>query len=141
MCHFIHISIDFFIQSIAFEICANVPNMHDLQTQLVQLGDSSQNLIDQQCHLEALWNHLSRRLTQKERMLKNRFSDNHRTTVIANQSLEHSPEVEIIVDKWLHDTKNAVEKLVLVADLLDLSKEIDLTSLKQVFVVCFINYG
>ena len=111
--------------------------MHDLQERLEQLttGDANNNLVDQQRHLEALWNHLSRRLAQKQRMLNNKVIDLLKNT----PSNQISSDAERIIEKWLNCLKDAVEKMMLLCKLLDVAKEIDDASLKQVFMVgCFI---
>ena len=85
--------------------------------------------------MEALWNHLSRRLGQKQRLLKNGFIDLLRNGAAKSQLSDRSSEMEQIVDKWICNVNGAVNKLVLMCDLLDLHKPIDAASLKQVFMV------
>ena len=112
--------------------------MHDLQSQLEKLTrkDTSKNLVDQQNHLEALWNHLSRRLSEKQRIFKSRCINMLKNSEF--QSKDVMPGTGIIVDRWLRNLKDAVRRLELIPDLLDLTKDVDISSLKHIFMVCLI---
>ena len=127
------------LQSIAFEICANVPSMHELEAQLEKLtkDETSTNLTDQQNHLEALWNHLSRRLTEKQRGFKSKCIGMWKNSEFQSRNMADARKV---VDKWLKSLRNAVHRLRLMPDVLDLTKGIDISSLKHIFMVCFVNY-
>jgi len=120
--------------SIAFEICANVPNMHELKTQWNKLvkEHASKNLLDQQNHLEALWNHLSRKISEKQRVLKKKCSN-----MLKNSEFQPSELVcdsGKVVDMWLKGMSDAIGKLVAMPNLLDLTKDMDSSSLEHVIM-------
>ena len=110
--------------------------MHELKTQWKKLvkEEASKNLLDQQNHLEALWNHLSRKLSEKQRVLKSRCSK-----MLKNSEFQPSELVcdsGKVVDTWLKSMNDAIGKLMAMPKLLDLTKDMDSSSLKHVIMVC-----
>ena len=120
------------MQGLAFEICSHVPKMHHLRQKLDQLttGESKKNLKDQQNHLDALWNHLLKRLAQKQCMLRRRSDD-----VISNLTFKLSA-VEKTLEKWLKRLKESVAKFISIPDVFDCNLDIDLAALKLLSSVC-----
>ena len=120
------------MQGLAFEICSHVPKMHNLRQKLDQLttGESKKNLKDQQNHLDALWNHLLKRLAQKQCMLRRQSDD-----VISNVTFKLSA-VESALEKWLKRLKESVAKFCSIPDVFDCNLDIDLAALKLLSSVC-----
>ena len=110
--------------------------MHELKTQWNKLvkEHASKNLLDQQNHLEALWNHLSRKISEKQRVLKKKCSN-----MLKNSEFQPSELVcdsGKVVDMWLKGMSDAIGKLVAMPNLLDLTKDMDSSSLEHVIMVC-----
>ena len=113
--------------------------MHELEAQLEKLtkDEGSTNLTDQQNHLEALWNHLSRRLTERQRSFKSKCIGMLKNSDFQSRFISDARKV---VDKWLKSLRDAVHRMRLMPDVLDLTKDIDSSSLKHIFMVCFVIY-
>ena len=100
--------------------------MHQLRQLLDQLtkGWSRKNLNDQQNHLEALWNHLLKRLAQKQCILRRRSDD------FISSLIFELPAVENTLEKWLKRLKESVAKFTSIPNVFDYSHDIDLAALK-----------
>lgn len=125
-----------FTQGLAFEICSHVPKMHQLRQRLDQLttGESTKNLKDQQNHLEALWNHLLKRLTQKQCILRRRSDD-----VMSNLTFDLSA-VKNTLEKWLKRLRESIAKFNSIPNVFDYNHDIDVAALKLLSSVCISSF-
>ena len=110
--------------------------MHELRLQLKGLvsGDCSESLRDQQNHLEALWNHLLRRLAQKQSALRKAFYNLlHGSSPLT--AMKWGSSRQKYLERWLTRLQGAVERFQLLPNVLNCTSDVDFAALKLVVAV------